>query len=87
MTAPANLTAHRAGLLLDVRSRYHKLKGKGVADEEARNIAAAQAAVSGSQKPRATASTYRRLLDADLAPKSKPGGPVRGPSKHWRLPE
>lgn len=77
----ANLTAHRAGLRDDVYERYKTLKGRGVAEESARNIAAAQAAQSGQTKPRARAGVYRRELDSLLKEQVKALA-----VQPWRLP-
>lgn len=86
----ASLIAHRLGIRADVLKRYEALKGRGVADVEARNIASAQAAVYGETKPRHRAGVYRRELDAMLAPRRHalqlPDPSPPRPRSHWRLP-
>lgn len=92
---PANsLNAVRLEARNAVYERYKKLKEKGVGEQSARNIAAAQAATA--PKARHRSAVYRRELDALLAPpKERPRysavpyqtDPPRTPGGHWRMPQ
>lgn len=82
-----SLTALRLNLRSAVYSRYKALKDKGVREEEARNIASAQAATAPGS--RLGISVYRRELDALLAPPKPQQRAPRLPysTANWRLPE
>lgn len=82
-----SLTAHRTMLLDDVLARYRTLKEKGVAEEEARNIASANAALYGKTKPNARAAVYRRLLDDSFRPRRTERATAPPRFRSWRLPE
>lgn len=82
-----SLTAYRIALRAEVVSRYHALKGRGVIEEEARNIASGTCAANADIKPRPRAGVFRRELDAALAPR-KPRVLDKTPYvSPWRLPE
>lgn len=73
----------RAGIRADVYERYKALKARGVVEEQARNIAAAQTATAPHAKHRA--AVYRRELDALLDPKRKTAA-FLGETFSWRNP-
>lgn len=62
------LTRYRLGLRDDALARYNALKNAGYTEEQARNIAAANAAAYGDTKPRPRPEVYRRELDRLLEP-------------------
>lgn len=83
-----SLTALRLRIREDVYTRYQKLKARSVGEEEARNIASAQAATApGARHP---SGVYRRELDALLAPPRERlahTGRTGYSPKNWRVPE
>jgi hypothetical protein len=76
-----SLDVLRMRMRAEVLRRYNVLRGRSVPDEQARNIAAAQAAVHSTVSPRPDGTAYRRELDAALDPR-KPGPSLDA----WGLP-
>lgn len=73
----------RQGIRADVLERYKALKARGVTEESARNIAAANCATAPKAKHRA--AVYRRELDALLDPKRSRAA-FLGETFNWRNP-
>jgi len=72
----------RSDIRADVYERYKVLKGRSVAEESARNTAAAQCATAPNARHRA--AVYRRELDALLAPPKRERTPES--PYNWRNP-